>query len=79
MAAVKFQKGSDEWKMFTDFWTLCQRFWNVENTDEYWKEFIDASNEFCEKYKEITDGIFPNKLALAILDAKEEERKNYKE
>lgn len=75
MAGTRFEKGSEEWKMFTDFWTLCQKFWIAENSDEYWQSFIDASNEFCEKYKGITDGIFPNKLAMAILDAKEEERK----
>lgn len=35
MSAVKFSKGSEEWMMFTDFWQLCQKHWEVELTDEY--------------------------------------------
>ena len=75
MAGMRFEKGSEEWRMFTDFWALCQKYWIPDNTDEYWDSFIRESNDFCDKYKGVTDGIFPAKLAMAILDAKEEERK----
>ncbi len=75
MAAVKFQKGSEEWMMFMDYWALCQNFWIAENNDAYWQDFIDASNKFVEKYKNVTDGLFPLKIAMAMLDTKEEERK----
>ena len=46
---------------------------NVEDDNDI--SFIRESNDFCDKYKGVTDGIFPAKLAMAILDAKEEERK----
>ena len=34
MAEVKFAKGSEEWQMFMDFWALCQKYWEPEETDE---------------------------------------------
>ena len=45
MASAKFNKGSEEWMMFTDFWNLCQKYWIVENTDEYWDSLVDCTNE----------------------------------
>lgn len=71
MAGMRFEKNSKEWQMFTDFWSLCQKFWVAENSDEYWNNFICAANQFCDKHK----GSFPQKLAMAILETKEEERK----
>ena len=71
MAAVKFSKGSEEWMMFTDFWKLCQKHWEVELTDEYWEQLIrkDAT-EFEQKYKSIP---LARNMIKAFLDTQEEE------
>lgn len=68
MAEVKFQKGSEEWQMFVDYWNLCQKHWNVEYTDEYWENLIEDANKFCEKYK---DYKFARQVALAFLNTQE--------
>ena len=73
MAEVKFNKGSEEWLMFMDFWQLCQKYWQVETNDKYWENLINSANDFCVKYKEIS---LSRKLALALIEAMEE---NYKE
>lgn len=78
MANVKFEKGSEEWQMFTDFWVLCQQYWKIEDNDEYWEQSINAEEDFCKKYKG-NNGFFARKLANALADTlaeKEKERKN---
>jgi sulfur relay (sulfurtransferase) DsrC/TusE family protein len=69
MSAVKFNKGSEEWMMFTDFWQLCQKHWEVELTDEYWEKLIDDANTFYEKYKEIP---LARRMINAFLNTQEE-------
>lgn len=76
MAAIKFQKGSEEWLMFTEFWKLCQDYWEIENSDTYWQALIDECNRFADKFKACT---LSKRLVLALLDDKDKEfqsRKN---
>lgn len=68
MASVKFNKGSEEWLMFMDFWNLCQKHWKPENNDKYWEQLTDDANEFYEKYKEIT---LCGKLTMALVNTQE--------
>lgn len=51
MAGKKIAKGSEEWQMFQDFWKLAQDLWIPEDTEEYWQEVMNRTNEFHEKYK----------------------------
>lgn len=50
MAAQRFEKGSEEWQMFMDFWQLCQKYYVPEETEEYWQSVIDGGNAFIKKY-----------------------------
>lgn len=50
MAGCKFQKGSEEWQMFNDFWKLCQEYWEPEENQEYWDKLILEASKFVEKY-----------------------------
>lgn len=51
---VDFVKGSKEQKMFMEFWELCQDFWDVEKSDDYWKSFMDRAKEFGMKYQPLS-------------------------
>ena len=73
MASKKFERGSEEWMMFTDFWNLCQKYWIVENTDEYWDSLVNNAREFYEKYKNIH---LSENLAIALLNSQDEKSKN---
>lgn len=75
MASVRFEKGSEEWLMFQDYWKLCQKYWDVENSDEYWDELIKESEEFLKKYESIP---LARKMSMAFLDTQEEKYKNNK-
>ena len=70
MSAVKFSKGSEEWMMFTDFWQLCQKHWEVELTDKYWEDLISDSDSFYAKYKMIP---LARRMINSFLNVKEEE------
>lgn len=70
MASARFQKGSEEFLLFQDFWKLCQKHWIVENNDDYWQQLVNDANAFVEKYGEMS---FAKILALAFMDAKEKE------
>ena len=68
--AVKFEKGSKEWRMFNEFWKLCQKFWIVEDDDAYWQEFISDMNDFYKKYDK---SILAKGLGLALANLLDEE------
>ena len=67
MASTKFQKDSEEWLMFQDFYRLCQKFWFPEDAKlnkAYWEELMVEAGEFAEKYNQ---NEFAKRLALAFL------------
>lgn len=74
MASKRFEKGSEEWSMFREYWALCQQFWEPEENDEYWDKVVDATGEFYKKYKANND-LFARKIALAFIDTIEEKSK----
>ena len=50
MASKKFQKGSMEFEMFTEYWKLCQKHWIPEDKDKYWEALIQDITDFERKY-----------------------------
>ena len=70
MASKKFQKGSEEWQMFTDLYVISESIWIPENTDEYRKELWDSLEAFYFKYQNIPCAMH---LAEAIITSKDAE------
>lgn len=70
MASKRFEKGSKEWELFTDFWALCQKYWVPEEDEGYWRSLINDAGELSKKFK---DRPFPSDLIKALLT--ETERK----
>lgn len=66
---MALEKGTKEWQMFGDFFQLCKKYWDVEETDEYWENLINDNNDFYNKYKDIT---LSEKLAIAFSETQEE-------
>lgn len=74
MAAVEFvKKVSIEWYMFAEYWKICQKYWEVEDTDEYWENLVQEAEQFFKKYKDIK---LSKALIMGFLDTQE---KIYKE
>lgn len=76
MASVKFSKGSEEWQMFMDFWTLCQKYWEPEKSDEWWDEALREIDSFAKKYGST---IFVRGLCMALVNHLEIENMNRKQ
>ena len=64
----QFQKGTEEFMMFADFYELCKRFWIPEDTDEYWEELVTESQKFSQKY----DSVYARHFAQGLIGALEE-------
>ena len=64
MASKKFEKGSEEWMMFQDFYALTQELWISDNTREYFDCVAEKIQAFAEKYNHR----FATELALALND-----------
>lgn len=62
MAAQKFEKDSEEWKMFMDFWQLCQKYWIPDSSDEYWEAFSAETNKFYKKHPDTFSRALGNAL-----------------
>ena len=50
MAEQKFQKGSEEWMMFQEYYQIVQRFYLPEESDKYWEELHESVTTFEKKY-----------------------------
>ena len=50
MASRKFEKGSESWKLFQDYWKFVQDYAVPEKKDEFWDEVISAGDGLCQKY-----------------------------
>lgn len=66
----KFKKNSPEWRFFADFYLFAEKYYNQENTMDYWNGFIKESNELIKKYiqedKQI--GILAKRLLYGFSD-----------
>lgn len=70
----EFKKGDLEWNMYKDFYKLTEKFWIPEQNDKYWRNLIDATDDFAKKYKGIAGGLAA-RLAVGFIEAKEIELK----
>lgn len=67
-----FDNDSEEKQMFTEFYRLCQKYWEPmsDDNDEYWTECIREFTEFEEKFseKEETEFNLPKNWAITITE-----------
>lgn len=75
MAEVKFAKGSEEWQMFMDYWALCQKYWEPEESDEWWEEALGKIDELSKKYGST---VFIRGLCMALVNELELKAKSRK-
>ena len=63
MARIRFEKGSEAWVLFMDFYNLTQELWGIENTESYWDGVRDAVDAFAAKH-----GAFGVGMGVALLN-----------
>lgn len=53
MASQRFEKGTEEYELFKDFYNYIQKYWFPEgqHNDAWWEEVLNEGNKLCEKHK----------------------------
>lgn len=74
MAKKNFVKGSEKWQMFMDYWALCQKYWEPEETDEWWDEALREIDNLAKKYDST---VFVRGLCMALINKLEVEHVTY--
>lgn len=75
MASRKLPKGTPEFEMFGEFYQLVQKYYEVEETMEYWDALIEEANNFAKAHKDDLGKY----LALAFCNYQEAVLKKRKE
>lgn len=75
MAEIKFQKGSEEWLMFQEYYKIIQKYYIPESNDSYWDSVVEEMDGFCKKYQQVP---LARKIVMAFLKTMEEELKKGK-
>ena len=50
MASTKFEKGSEEWQFFKDYYIFRQQFYRADNGDSWFEEMMESGELLIEKY-----------------------------
>ena len=50
MASKKFEKGSEEWQFFNDYYKLRQQYYEADNEEQWFEEMVRVGEEIIEKY-----------------------------
>ena len=50
MASKKFEKGSEEWQFFNDYYTFRQQYYEADNGEKWFEEMVRVGEEIIEKY-----------------------------
>lgn len=62
---MALEKGTEEWMFWSDLFQLCKKYWDIQDTEEYWQHLADDVSALYEKYKTP----FADRFLNAFLDA----------
>lgn len=74
----EIQKGSDEWKSFTDVWQMFQNFAIPEEDDKYWEELVKEVNRMEQTHETPLAKWLAYGVAKALDEIAKGEKKNSK-
>lgn len=60
----KFEKGSEEWQFFMDYWQFRQKYYAADNED-WFLECMNAGEEIMEKYVNTAQAKFVQSLIFS--------------
>lgn len=76
MASKKFEKGSEEWQFFQDFWRLRQQYYEADNGDDWFEELMHTGEIIIEKYHNTEFAKFAQNLVFSHFEDVEMRWKN---
>lgn len=74
----KFKKNSPEWRFFADFYLFAEKYYNHEDTLDFWNSFIKEGNELIKKYSQEDKqvGIMAKRLLYGFSDYLDEVKRD---
>ena len=69
---MALEKGTEEWMFWSDFFQLCKKYWDIHNSEDYWRSLANATNELYNKYKSDYAEVF----IMAFVNLQERKAKN---
>lgn len=64
MASKKFEKGSEEFNFFAEFYKFVQKYYIPEPAEDYWAKMMEDARQLSKKYR----GGFYTTMLLAFID-----------
>lgn len=68
MATKKFEKGSEEWQFFNDYYKFRQQFYEADNNEEWFQGMVNAGDELISKYANTNIAKYVQSLVLSHLE-----------
>lgn len=68
MATKKFEKGSEEWQFFNDYYKFRQQFYEADNNEEWFQGMVKAGDELISKYANTSIAKYVQSLVLGHLE-----------
>lgn len=76
MASKKFEKGSEEWQFFNDYYKFRQQFYEADNEEEWFRELMKSGEKLIEKYSKTNISKFAQSLVFSHFEDVERRWKN---
>jgi hypothetical protein len=76
MASKKFEKGSEEWQFFNDYYKFRQQFYEADNEDEWFQGMMEAGEVLIKKYARTNISKYVQSLVFSHFEDVERRWKN---
>lgn len=65
---IKFEKGSEEWQLFSDYYEFRQIWYYPDNNEKWFEDAVNAGDALIKKYESTHLNIYAQKLVMAHLE-----------
>ena len=65
MASKKFEKGSEEWQFFNDYYKFRQQYYEADNGEKWFEEMVRVGEKIIEKYHNTETAKFVQSLMFS--------------
>ena len=64
----KFEKGSENWQFFQDYYRFRQKYFEADNDTEFFEKMVLAATELRKKYENMEISEYVNQMIIAHMD-----------
>mgnify|MGYP004694110065 CR=1 FL=1 len=68
MAGKKFEKGSEEWQFFNDYYKFRQQYYEADDGEEWFEKMMEIGEMLIEKYADTNISEYAKNLVFSHFD-----------